>query len=209
MIMRTNRSLNICGLLSALTLAAMVPAAALAQGGLEITPFLGLSIPVSDLAEGEGYTLKQGVGPALGVRVGLPPRGRLVWEGVFAFSQGDVEVTGNSFDASASGRRFMLTARARYLLADPGVARGFHLTGGLGVVHHAGDAYAALDGTTDPAGVVGGGYEFPAGTQGRIRIDLDVYVYSASFSVGSGSSTDGALQMDPLLSVGYVFRLRW
>lgn len=181
-----------------------LPMAADAQdAGISIGAFMGAFVPLSDVIATGSWNVKQQVGPAFGGRVvyGLGPR--LGMEGVLAIATGDVEGSGPT-SASASGRKLLVSARGRWRVSAPGAALPLYVSGGLGVVSHGGTAYELLDGTTDIGGVLGIGTAIPLRDRMRLRIDLEDYVHSASFSF-NGAGSSGRLQNDILLSAGISF----
>jgi hypothetical protein len=184
--------------------AALVPVAA-AQRPFELTPTVGVLVPLSNVMSQNNAEVKQQPSLAVGVRASLPSAGRMSIEGVLAVASGTAKATQGSSEAEAEGRLLLASVRAVWALGAPAAAgMSWHATTGVGLVSRGSDAYDFLDGTTDIGAVLGVGMRTRVGTRWTLRADIEDHISSAEFE-GGGASSGSQLQNDVMISLGLVF----
>jgi hypothetical protein len=202
------------------------PARAAAQRGVDITPVVGLYLPLAKLIDeydqGSGIRLQttQLAGFPLGGRVAVWWSARFAVEGSLTYTASEVRVDVSGFGSGTpDGSVTTLSARALYRLTGPR-ARGlrWHVLGGLAVIDRGGEwvdninnAGIAVEGLTDVGAVLGGGMTLAIRGPWSLRVDLEDHVYFAEFTFDDGISppatTERKLQQDIVVSVGVAFRL--
>ena len=206
---------------------ALAPCAALAgqgKGRIELTPFLGMYVPVADLikesdpSSGLSVVFGQKSAFSLGARLGYGLSDRAALEGAFGYTSSDVtvEVPGVG-GTSISGTVLQGSARVVYRLNAPTSPTGWHLIGGLAVTSRGGDIWSQIEssgtkvnGRTDFGVVVGGGVRLPVGKGFALRIDVEDYISQAKFTLDDGVQaldSESQLQNDLVLSVGLAIQL--
>ena len=212
-------------LVAVLALAPFATLAGQGKGRIELTPFLGMYLPVADLINlsdpsGSGLTLvfSQKSAFSVGGRVGYGISDRAALEGAFGYTASDVKVEVGGFGSVALGGRVMQgSARVRYRLNAPASPTGWHLIGGLAMISRGGEVWDSLEtggvrvgGLTDYGAVIGGGVALPIGKGLALRIDVEDYIHQAKFTLdaqGSQQDTESQLQNDLVLSVGLAIQL--
>ena len=205
---------------------AMPATLAAGQVAVEVTPVVGLYLPLADMIDqydqssGIGLRTTQRVAFTVGGRVGiwLGPRLALEASGTYAASEVHVEVTPIG-SGTEQGSVTTLSLRAVYRLGAPG-RRGprWYLLGGVAVLDRRGDywdnitaAGIATKGLTDASAVLGGGIALAVGGPWALRIEVEDHAYVAEFTFDDGvappEATERRLQQDLVLSVEMSLRL--
>lgn len=182
------------------------PASLQAQDGIELTPFIGAFVPLSNVMEQNGAEVKHQPNLAGGLRMTTGGAGRMRFEGVVAVAGGAVKGTSGLSEPEVEGRVILASVRALWGLGAGGGAAAWHLTTGIGVLSRGAYAYESLDGTTDIGAVIGIGTRARIGDRWSLRIDLEDNISSAEFELG-GASSGSKLQNDLMLSVGLAIPL--
>jgi hypothetical protein len=206
------------GLASAICL---VPALSASAQRVEVAPFVGVVVPLSNVIEQEDPLFEElsgrhEVGPMFGGRVILWFTDRLGLEGqaAYAFSNGEVEQDGESFDCADFGLPedcldasiFFGAAKVVYQLGGQNGSIRAHLGGGPAIIDRSGNAYQGYEeGKTDIGGVVNLGVSFKVAPRVSIRVDAEHYISFAKFTDFSGDETDSELQNDLTLTAGVQF----
>lgn len=202
--------------LSVITIGLMLAGAntSLAQR-IEIEPYLGTFIPVTDLVDEEVASIERVVqqksGFALGGRLTLWLAGPIGVEGnfVYGISDGELKTAGVSDEASAG----VWAADARVILNILPGPIGMHINGGIALIGRTGDAYQDFEeGKTDVGGVGGVGVRLGLPGGFGVRANGDVYIYSAQLtlddpSLGGLFEFGSHTQADLVFSVGLVIPL--
>lgn len=169
--------------------AGLMPGAARAQV-LEVSPTVGMYIPVGLLVEGHDITdnsfvRRRQLGALLiGASLGLRPTRTLGVEATATYSPTMVAITDRDSTLDISGNVLMASLR--------GVARvsgrfargswGFYVSPGVGLVRRHGVAWSDSRGTTDAAVVLAGGARLGRLNSAKaFRFDVTNYVTRASF----------------------------
>lgn len=215
---------SIRSLVAVLALAPFATLAGQGKGRIELTPFLGMYVPVADLIKesdpGSGLSVVFGQKSAfsLGARLGYGLSDRAALEGAFGYTSSDVtvEVPGVG-GTSISGTVLQGSARVVYRLNAPTSPTGWHLIGGLAVTSRGGDIWSQIEssgtqvnGRTDFGVVIGGGVRLPVGKGFALRIDVEDYISQAKFTLDDGIQaldSESQLQNDLVLSVGLAIQL--
>lgn len=207
-----------------LALTPFATAAGQGKGRVELTPYLGMYLPVADIIKetdlGSGISLsfKQKSALSFGGRLSYGLSDRAALEGAFGYTSSDVrfEVSGIG-SASLGATVITASARVLYRLNQPASPTGWHLIGGLAMISRGGDIWdqlqtggATVDGRTDFGAVIGGGVRLPVGRRLALRIDVEDYVHQAKFTIDDGVTaldTESQLQNDLVVSVGLAIQL--
>jgi hypothetical protein len=177
-----------------------------AQGGVELTPFVGAFVPLSNVMDQNDAQVKHKPNVIGGARATLRGTGRMRLEGVLAVAAGAVQGTQGSSEPEVEGRVVLASVRAVWGLGAASGASGWHLTTGLGILSRGSVAYESLDGATDIGAVIGIGTRTKIGERWSLRVDLEDNISSAEFEL-NGASSGSKLQNDLMLSVGLVIPL--
>ncbi|MDQ6829994.1 MAG: hypothetical protein M3081_14130 [Gemmatimonadota bacterium] len=197
-----NRVLNYASAL-ATSCALAMPVSARAQK-FELSPFAGAFVAPTNIAEARGLTMHQQPGFLIGARGTWWKGGHYGAEATFAYVRSNAKESGSSTSRTQSAQ--LGASSIRLAWRPDSIGSALRLSGGLGMVAHGGTAYGSADGRSDLALALGAGWRVPISGTVAWRVDLDDYLYSASFGVGSTKSKS-KLQSDVLLSVGVIFRL--
>ena len=215
---------SIRSLVAVLALAPFATLAGQGKGRIELTPFLGMYVPVADLIKesdpvsGLSVVFGQKSAFSLGARLGYGLSDRAALEGAFGYTSSDVtvEVPGVG-GTSISGTVLQGSARVVYRLNAPASPTGWHLIGGLAVTSRGGDIWSQIEssgtkvnGRTDFGVVIGGGVRLPVGKGFALRIDVEDYISQAKFTLDDGIQaldSESQLQNDLVLSVGLAIQL--
>lgn len=199
----------------------LMAAPASAQVQVDLTPYAGVYLPVSDLIEETFVDPDLGtIDGAVSHKTGLLFGGRAnFWfpsgfglEANFAYALSDVEVSGEvggvtgSVDLDASA--WVAAGKAAYRFTPQMGAAPYYIyvKGGIAFIGHTGDAWEDVDGTTDIGGVLGIGVAIDVSEMVAISLDAEDYIYSAKFGEDP-DETDSKLQNDLVLTGGLVIKL--
>lgn len=194
-----------------------IPNVGRTQPAIEVSPYFGLFIPTTSIAEsadpiGSGNLVaKHDVAGFFGVRAvmwlgsywgvecaaGFSP-GRLIRQS--RFSASSPPFTQSSEDASL----LTLTARAVWRVVS-GERTTLHLLAGPGLVSRGGTAYQIVDNTTALALALGVGLSTRVGSRVAIRWDVEDYVSRAELGwrdVGAQTQHDVVLSQSVAIRVG-------
>jgi hypothetical protein len=198
------------GLMFALALTLVRAAPALAQlPGIELSPFVGAFVPLTDLVDegGINLTVSQKDALAVGGRVKVKFPGPLGVEGTFLYAFSDVESddAGDVVDVDASV--WAASGKLVYTFGLPMVPVSFNTSGGVALVSHNPDVEDA-ESETDVGGVVGVGLRLDPPGLLAVRLDVEDYLYSFQAEGEEGDALgDSQFQSDLVVSVGLVFEL--
>lgn len=192
----------------ALTMVGVTPA--LAQlPGIEISPYVGAFVPLTDLVDEEDLdlTVSQKEALALGGRVKVKFPGPLAVEGTFMYALSDIESDDRGEVVEVDASVWAASGRLVYTFGLPAVPVSFNASGGVAIVGHDPDVEGA-ESETDIGGVVGLGLKLdPPGLLG-VRVDVEDYLYSFHAEGEAGEELgDSQFQSDLVVSVGIVFEL--
>ena len=177
------------------------------QSPVEITPIAGLYVPTTTVVSqfeplcSCDVSLKQKPAFLVGTRVLFWMNRRLGVEAALAYSGSGVQAEASGLGTADTSAEVILgTARLVARLNRPDAATGFLAGVGFGVVSHGGDAYNGATGTTDLGASVMFGVRSEIGAHLAVRLEVEDYLYSASF--GPSPNTDSKFQHDLVVSLG-------
>jgi Outer membrane protein beta-barrel domain len=197
------RKLNalIPGLVAVAMLATTTASPAAAQGGVELTPWVGAYIPTSNAIGSLDEDISRDVSVAGGARLTFWGSGSLGFEATGGYAPakiGDETINGGNTD--------LLLASGRLLLALSPVDNsvGFYLAGGPALLSRGSDPFDNDASSTDFGGVVGLGFRFGGGDDNRIgfRLDLEDYLYNGDFGGGDDFQNDLVASLGVSIGLG-------
>jgi hypothetical protein len=184
-----------------ITAAVVAATPAAAQGGVELTPWVGAYVPTSNSLGALDEDISRDAGVAGGVRLTFWGTGNLGFEASGGYAPAKI-----GSETVNEGNTDLLLASARLLLALSPVDNsvGFYLAAGPALLARGSDPFDNDESSTDFGGVVGLGFRFGGGDDNRIgfRIDLEDYLYNGDFAGG-----DNEFQNDLVASLGVSIAL--
>jgi Outer membrane protein beta-barrel domain len=186
-----NKLLKLTSGLAAAGIVATTAASPLAaQGGVELTPWVGAYVPTSNSVGSLGQDIERNTSIIGGARLTFWGSGMLGFEATGGYSPakiGDETINENQSTD-------LLVASGRLLLALSPVDNsvGFFVTGGPALLTRGSDPFDNDASSTDFGGVVGLGFRFGGGDDNRIgfRLDLEDYLYNGDFGGGDDFQND-------------------
>jgi hypothetical protein len=179
-----------------------------AQRQFEITPFVGYLVPLGTLYQGGnlGAKLSQTSCFTFGGNFAYNFTSKLAFEGGLTFGSGELDLDPGALP-NDNDNVLLLSAVARYRVNAPAYRNQIHLLGGLGIIHHGGDAIGLLKdagtkGFTDLGLILGGSYTLPIGRGLNLRFEGRDHIYSSKLKDDQGGESDSSLQNDVLLMAG-------
>ena len=186
------------------TVCAARPAAA---QHVSIAPTIGLYIPTEEFykaaTSGNSTDLrKQEVSIALGGRLGIIGR-RVGVEFTGEYAPSKLKFTLNGEPSQEDANVLTGSGRLTLFVIPTSSPIWFAVSGGVGVVHRSGAAYAALADRTDIAPTAGAQAGFHLGRLIALTLSADGYFYKPDFSsTGTSGSSSQITQKDIHLSAG-------
>lgn len=195
------------GVVAGLLLGASLASPVEAQRQFDITPFVGYLIPAGTLYKGGDLgtaEISQTSGFAFGANFGYNMSPRLAFEGELGFASGDLNA---SPGGKVSDNLIIFSGVARYQVNPVTDRNKIHVLGGLGVIHHGGDAVrqlkdAGTKGFTHLGLVIGGSYSLPIGHALNVRFEGRDHIYSSKLKDDQGGQSGSSLQNDLVLMAG-------
>lgn len=193
---------TLAGSVTALAVISAAATPAAAQGGVELTPWVGAYIPTSNSVGALDEDISRNVGAAGGVRLTFWGTGRLGFEATGGYAPAKI---GNE-TVNQSGNTDLLLANARLLLALSPVTNsvGFYLAGGPALLSRGSNPFDNDASSTDFGGVLGLGFRFGGGDDNRIgfRLDLEDYLYNGDFGGGDDFQNDLVASLGMSIGLG-------
>ncbi|HEX6408734.1 MAG TPA: outer membrane beta-barrel protein [Gemmatimonadales bacterium] len=193
---------TLAGSVTALAVISAAATPAAAQGGVELTPWVGAYIPTSNSVGALDEDISRNVGAAGGVRLTFWGTGMLGFEATGGYAPAKI---GNE-TVNQSGNTDLLLANARLLLALSPVTNsvGFYLAGGPALLSRGSNPFDNDASSTDFGGVVGLGFRFGGGDDNRIgfRLDLEDYLYNGDFGGGDAFQNDLVASLGMSIGLG-------
>ena len=177
--------------------------------GIEISPYVGGYIPVTDLVDEQDIdlTASHKEAFAFGGRVGVNLPGPLGVEGSFLYALSDLESDDQGEVVDTDAAVWAASGKLIYEFGLPAAPVSFNVNGGLALIGRTGDAYENADETTDVGGVVGAGLQVGLPGLWSIRFDVEDYLYSFQAEGEPGEEFDSQFQNDVVISAGVVWTL--
>jgi hypothetical protein len=193
---------TLAGSVTALAVISTAATPAAAQGGVELTPWVGAYIPTSNSVGALDEDISRNTGAAGGVRLTFWGTGNLGFEATGGYAPAKI---GNE-TVNQSGNTDLLLANARLLLALSPVTNsvGFYLAAGPALLSRGSDPFDNDASSTDFGGVLGLGLRFGGGDDNRIgfRIDLEDYLYNGDFGGGDDFQNDLVTSLGVSIGLG-------
>jgi outer membrane protein with beta-barrel domain len=193
---------TLAGSVTALAVISAAATPAAAQGGVELTPWVGAYIPTSNSVGALDEDISRNTGAAGGVRLTFWGTGRLGFEATGGYAPAKI---GNE-TVNQSGNTDLLLANARLLLALSPVTNsvGFYLAGGPALLSRGSNPFDNDASSTDFGGVLGLGFRFGGGDDNRIgfRLDLEDYLYNGDFGGGDDFQNDLVASLGMSIGLG-------
>src|SRR3954468_17200575 len=193
---------TLAGSVTALAVISTAATPAAAQGGVELTPWIGAYIPTSNSVGALDEDISRNVGAAGGVRLTFWGTGMLGFEATGGYAPAKI---GNE-TINQSGSTDLLLANARLLLALSPVTNsvGFYLAGGPALLSRGSNPFDNNTSSTDFGGVVGLGFRFGGGENKKVgfRIDLEDYLYNGDFGGGDDFQNDLVASLGMSIGLG-------
>lgn len=193
---------TLAGSVTALAVISAAATPAAAQGGVELTPWVGAYIPTSNSVGALDEDISRNVGAAGGLRLTFWGTGMLGFEATGGYAPAKI---GNE-TVNQSGNTDLLLANARLLLALSPVTNsvGFYLAGGPALLSRGSNPFDNDASSTDFGGVLGLGFRFGGGDDNRIgfRLDLEDYLYNGDFGGGDDFQNDLVASLGMSIGLG-------
>jgi hypothetical protein len=193
---------TLAGSVTALAVISAAATPAAAQGGVELTPWVGAYIPTSNSVGALDEDISRNVGAAGGVRLTFWGTGMLGFEATGGYAPAKI---GNE-TINQSENTDLLLANARLLLALSPVTNsvGFYLAGGPALLSRGSNPFDNDKSSTDLGGVLGLGFRFGGGDDNRIgfRLDLEDYLYNGDFGGGDDFQNDLVASLGMSIGLG-------
>ena len=193
---------TLAGSVTALAVISAAATPAAAQGGVELTPWVGAYIPTSNSVGALDEDISRNVGAAGGLRLTFWGTGMLGFEATGGYAPAKI---GNE-TVNQSGNTDLLLANARLLLALSPVTNsvGFYLAGGPALLSRGSNPFDNDASKTDFGGVLGLGFRFGGGDDNRIgfRLDLEDYLYNGDFGGGDDFQNDLVASLGMSIGLG-------
>jgi hypothetical protein len=193
---------TLAGSVTALAVISAAATPAAAQGGVELTPWVGAYIPTSNSVGALDEDISRNTGAAGGLRLTFWGTGRLGFEATGGYAPAKI---GNE-TVNQSGNTDLLLANARLLLALSPVTNsvGFYLAGGPALLSRGSNPFDNDASSTDFGGVLGLGFRFGGGDDNRIgfRLDLEDYLYNGDFGGGDDFQNDLVASLGMSIGLG-------
>jgi hypothetical protein len=188
------------GLVAVAMLATTTASPAAAQGGVELTPWIGAYVPTSNSIGSLGQDISRETSAIGGARLTFWGSGSLGFEATGGYSPAKIG------DDINNGNTDLLLASGRLLLALSPVSNsvGFYLAGGPALLSRGSDPFDNDASSTDFGGVLGLGFRFGGGDDNRIgfRLDLEDYLYNGDFGGGDDFQNDLVASLGVSIALG-------
>ena len=189
--------------ISGLTIAAVVVATpAVAQGGVELTPWAGVYIPTSNSIGALDQDISRDISVAGGARLTFWGTGNLGFEVTGGYAPAKI----GDETINETGNTDLLLANARLMLALSPVTNkvGFYIAGGPALLTRGSNPFDDDRSSTDIGGNLGVGLRFGGGDNSRVgfRIDLEDYLYNGDFGGGDDFQNDLVASLGVSIALG-------
>jgi hypothetical protein len=188
------------GLVAVAMLATTTASPAAAQGGVELTPWIGAYVPTSNSIGSLGQDISRETSAIGGARLTFWGSGSLGFEATGGYSPAKIG------DDINNGNTDLLLASGRLLLALSPVSNsvGFYLAGGPALLSRGSDPFDNDASSTDFGGVLGLGFRFGGGDDNRVgfRLDLEDYLYNGDFGGGDDFQNDLVASLGVSIALG-------
>ena len=189
------------GAATAAMLATTVAQPAMAQGGVELTPWAGIYVPTSNSFSTLTDDFKRDVSVIGGARLTFWGTGHLGFEVTGGYAP--AKVGGETVNETSTN---LLLANARLLLALTPVTSsvGVYLGGGGALLTRGKNTFDDDRSSTDLGGTLGLGFRFGGGDNSRVgfRLDIEDYLYNGDFGGGNDFQNDIVTSLGVSIALG-------
>ena len=189
------------GAATAAMLATSVAQPAMAQGGVELTPWAGIYVPTSNSFSTLTDDFKRDVSVIGGARLTFWGTGHLGFEVTGGYAP--AKVGGETVNETSTN---LLLANARLLLALTPVTSsvGVYLGGGGALLTRGKNTFDDDRSSTDLGGTLGLGFRFGGGDNSRVgfRLDIEDYLYNGDFGGGNDFQNDIVTSLGVSIALG-------
>jgi hypothetical protein len=192
---------TIPGLVAAAVLATTAATPAAAQGGVELTPWVGAYIPTSNSFSTLSDDFSRDVSVIGGARLTFWGSGHLGFEATGGYAP--ARVGGETVNEASTN---LLVAHARLLLALTPVTSkvGVFVGGGGALLTRGRNTFDDDRSSTDLGGTLGLGFRFGGGDNSRVgfRLDIEDYLYNGDFGGGNDFQNDIVTSIGVSIALG-------
>ena len=187
--------------LAAAVLCAAMPARAVAQGGVNLVPWVGAYIPTRNSISDLDNALSRDVSVVGGARLTFWGTSHFGFEAVGGYAP--AKISGTTINETNTN---LLVAAARLMLAiSPTTNRvGFYIAGGPALLTRGKNPFDNNRSSTDFGANVGAGFRFALGQSGNtaVRLDLEDYLYNGDFGGGNAFQNDLVASLGLSIPIG-------
>ncbi len=177
-------------LLTAVGLTAAVPGMAVAQGGVNLTPWAGAYIPTRNDIDDLDNALERDISVIGGARLTFWGTGLLGFEVTGGYAP--AKIADETLNETRNSNMFAASGRLLLALSPVTNRVGFYLGAGPALITRGRSVFNEDRSRTDFGGTAGLGLRFALGETGRtaLRIDLEDYFYNGDFGGGDEFQND-------------------
>jgi hypothetical protein len=174
---------------------------------LELTPFLGMYVPLGSLVADSMVRLRPVGALAAGSRIAAVWSERFALEGSIVWSPNLVAQSDWKQTLDLEGGFWAASLKARVRIASPQHELVWSVSPGVALLQRYGSAWRDLFGTADVGLVLGGAARYHAGNSLELVFDFENYVTRTGYVDRSGLHYGGHLHHDLIWSVGATINL--
>lgn len=193
--------IKVPAILAAAALSAIVPGKAVAQGGVNLVPWVGAYIPTRNSVSDLDNALSRDVSVVGGARLTFWGTGVLGFEATGGYAP--AKISGTTINETNTN---MLLASGRLLLALSPVTNrvGFYLGAGPALITRGRNPFDNNKSSTDFGATAGAGFRFALGQSGNtaLRLDFEDYLYNGDFGGGNKFQNDLVTSLGLSISLG-------
>lgn len=193
--------IKVPAILAAAVLTAIVPGKAVAQGGVNLVPWVGAYIPTRNSVSDLDNALSRDVSVVGGARLTFWGTGVLGFEATGGYAP--AKISGTTINETNTN---MLLASGRLLLALSPVTNrvGFYLGAGPALITRGRNPFDNNKSSTDFGATAGAGFRFALGQSGNtaLRLDFEDYLYNGDFGGGNKFQNDLVTSLGLSISLG-------
>ena len=193
--------IKVPAILVAAALTTVVPGTAVAQGGVNLVPWVGAYIPTRNSVSDLDNALSRDVSVVGGARLTFWGTGILGFEATGGYAP--AKISGETINETNTN---MLLASGRLLLALSPVTNrvGFYLGAGPALITRGRNPFDNNKSSTDFGATAGVGFRFALGQSGNtaLRLDFEDYLYNGDFGGGDKFQNDLVTSLGLSISLG-------
>jgi len=195
------KPINVPAILVAAALTTLVPGTAVAQGGVNLVPWVGAYIPTRNSVSDLDNAMSRDVSVVGGARLTFWGTGILGFEATGGYAP--AKISGETINETNTN---MLLASGRLLLALSPVTNrvGFYLGAGPALITRGRNPFDNNKSSTDFGATAGAGFRCALGQSGNtaLRLDFEDYLYNGDFGGGDKFQNDLVTSLGLSISLG-------